>query len=141
MIHPNKYNLNKRIVWMPTIVALMLVTSLGAQHKSIKRSKISSGHIQAKGSEYTLNGTVGQNVIGLSQSNQNKISSGYWGWIARWTSLGTDDKNIVPESFEIKPAYPNPFNPSTKIDMEIPDGGMVQITVYDLLGRIVLDWT
>ena len=121
------------------MVAFILMTGLGAQSKAIQRSGISAGNIQAKGNAYQLNGTVGQNVIGVSQSNQNKISSGYWGWIVRWTSLGTDDEEIIPNSFMIKPAYPNPFNPSTKIDLEIPDGGLVQITIYDLLGRIVLD--
>lgn len=138
MIKSNVDDQKKCGVFFPYIVALILVTNLGAQENSIQRSKISSSNIHVEGNGYKMNGTVGQNVIGVSQSNQNKISSGYWGWIARWTSLGTDDE-LIPKSFEIKPAYPNPFNPSTKIDLEIPDGGVVQITIYDLLGRIVLD--
>jgi len=124
---------------IPIMLSLLLMTGVRAQNKTIQRTEISAGNIQANGGAYKLNGTIGQNVIGLSQSNQNKISSGYWGWIARWASLGTDDEELIPKSFTIKPAYPNPFNPSTKIDMEIPDGGLVQITIYDLLGRIVLD--
>lgn len=43
-----------------------------------------------------------------------------------------------PKSIGLNPAYPNPFNPSTNIQVEIPQGGSeVQIIVYDGLGRVV----
>ncbi len=41
----------------------------------------------------------------------------------------------LPESFQIGAAYPNPFNPAVNLDFSIPDQGMVNITVYDLMGR------
>lgn len=123
----------------PVIITLLLTAGLFAQDHQIDQSGLSSGNIQAESENYSLKGTIGQNVIGLSTDGQTKISSGYWGWIVRWTSLGTEAEDMIPKAFKINPAYPNPFNPSTKIDMEIPDGGWVQITVYDLLGRIVMD--
>lgn len=43
----------------------------------------------------------------------------------------------LPESFEIKPAYPNPFNPSTQIVFALPERGEVRIRVYDITGRLV----
>ena len=33
--------------------------------------------------------------------------------------------------------YPNPFNPSTKINVVIPNSGMVTLKIYDILGREV----
>ena len=122
-----------------TILFLCSCLYINAQSIKAKRSVSSSTSVQAESNSYKINGTVGQNAIGLSNKDQVKISSGYWGWIARWAVLGTDDENVIPSEFKIKPAYPNPFNPSAKIDMEIPDAGVVQITIYDLLGRIVLD--
>jgi len=122
-----------------TILFLCSFLFINAQSIKAKRSVSSSTSVQAESNSYKINGTVGQNAIGLSTKDQVKISSGYWGWIARWAALGTDDENLIPSEFKIKPAYPNPFNPSAKIDMEIPDAGVVQITIYDLLGRIVLD--
>ena len=120
-------------------IILLLIVSANAQSTKVKRSVSATTNIQAGSNAYKLSGTVGQNAIGLSTKDQFKISSGYWGWIARWAVLGTDDGNVIPSEFKIKPAYPNPFNPSAKIDMEIPDAGVVQITIYDILGRIVLD--
>ncbi len=45
-------------------------------------------------------------------------------------------KNNVVLSYKLG-NYPNPFNPSTKITFEIPVNGMVNITVYNMLGEKV----
>ena len=56
-----------------------------------------------------------------------------------WSDLSThlietiDDS--IPEKFNMAPAYPNPFNPLTHIEYSIPTSSMVQITIYDLIGR------
>ena len=34
----------------------------------------------------------------------------------------------------ISPAYPNPFNPTTTIELSIPASGVLVIQVFDLLG-------
>ena len=41
----------------------------------------------------------------------------------------------MPNSYKLYPAYPNPFNPDTKIHYDLPNGGQVSLIVYDLLGR------
>ena len=43
----------------------------------------------------------------------------------------------VPDKYELKPNYPNPFNPSTNISYSIPEENFVSLVVYDLLGREV----
>jgi len=43
----------------------------------------------------------------------------------------------VPNEFSVSQNYPNPFNPETNIKYQIADSRMVQLTVYDLLGREV----
>jgi hypothetical protein len=40
-----------------------------------------------------------------------------------------------PKEFAISQNYPNPSNPKSKIDYEIPFDGKVTIKVYDILGR------
>lgn len=44
--------------------------------------------------------------------------------------------NII-KSFKLLQNYPNPFNPSTSIEYEIPKSGGVEISIYDLNGRLV----
>ena len=33
--------------------------------------------------------------------------------------------------------YPNPFNPITSIRYDLPNDGLVNITIHDMMGRIV----
>ena len=51
------------------------------------------------------------------------------------TSNFKDD--IVVNSFKLYQNYPNPFNPTTTIKYQIPKSGLVQLKVYDILGREV----
>jgi len=44
-------------------------------------------------------------------------------------------KEQVPTAYALESNYPNPFNPSTKIDYSLPEGGMVSFRIYDVLGR------
>jgi photosystem II stability/assembly factor-like uncharacterized protein len=39
------------------------------------------------------------------------------------------------KNFDLYQNYPNPFNPTTTINYQIPVSGLVQLKVYDLLGR------
>ena len=43
----------------------------------------------------------------------------------------------VPLKFSLQQNYPNPFNPVTQIDFELPEEGNVNLSVYDLSGKLV----
>ena len=43
----------------------------------------------------------------------------------------------LPEGFELEQNFPNPFNSSTDIVYKIPYSGRVEISVYDIRGRLV----
>ena len=44
---------------------------------------------------------------------------------------------LLPEVFALHQNYPNPFNPITTLRYDLPENGMVNITIYDMLGREV----
>ena len=43
----------------------------------------------------------------------------------------------MPEEFALHQNYPNPFNPITSLRYDLPNDGLVNITVFDMMGRIV----
>ena len=50
------------------------------------------------------------------------------------TSAGTPDDQL-PHRYSLGQNFPNPFNPATTINFDLPAAGEVRIAVYDLLGR------
>ena len=44
---------------------------------------------------------------------------------------------IAPLTYNLHNAYPNPFNPFTTLRYDLPYGGNVNITIYDIMGRQV----
>lgn len=53
------------------------------------------------------------------------------------TQTGAEGDGLVPAVFDLQPAYPNPFNPSTTFRFTLAANGPVSLVVYDVLGREV----
>jgi hypothetical protein len=51
------------------------------------------------------------------------------------TSVGPSTN--LPRKFELEQSYPNPFSSSTAIPYELKTQSDIQVTIYDILGRIV----
>ena len=49
------------------------------------------------------------------------------------------NQSDIPTVFDLKQNFPNPFNPSTNIQFDIPKDVFVSIKVYDMLGREVAE--
>jgi predicted lipoprotein with Yx(FWY)xxD motif len=47
------------------------------------------------------------------------------------------DAVLAPTSFSLSEAYPNPFNPTTSINLSIPESGFVSVQVYNVIGQLV----
>ena len=59
--------------------------------------------------------------------------SGYYSAEYIPTSITNDNQNVI--TFFISQNFPNPFNPTTKINYTIATPAIVSINVYDVLGR------
>mgnify|MGYP000858044055 CR=1 FL=1 len=51
--------------------------------------------------------------------------------------LGTDPYGQVPEDYNLMQNFPNPFNPETNIEFDIPVYGMTTLEVFDISGKLV----
>ncbi|MDP7028353.1 MAG: T9SS type A sorting domain-containing protein, partial [Candidatus Marinimicrobia bacterium] len=49
----------------------------------------------------------------------------------------TNDQSEVTVNYKLFPAFPNPFNPVTTLRYDLPENSLVNVTVYDMLGREV----
>jgi len=47
------------------------------------------------------------------------------------------EEDIIPKEFYVSPNYPNPFNPSTKIDIQTPERNALEVRIFDATGRLV----
>jgi hypothetical protein len=52
------------------------------------------------------------------------------------TELGINVE-VLPEVFALHQNYPNPFNPTTTLRYDLPEDALVNITIYDMMGRQV----
>ena len=50
-------------------------------------------------------------------------------------NLDLSDIKNIPNHYALHNAYPNPFNPLTTINYDLPKDSFVRIGIYDLMGR------
>ena len=51
--------------------------------------------------------------------------------------VSTEPESFAPEQFSLHQNYPNPFNPTTSLRYDLPENNLVNITIYDMMGKQV----
>ena len=80
--------------------------------------------------------------IQSKNSNGDYFSHPNFGWHT-FTSINNSLKVIenteeaTPNLYTLYQNYPNPFNPTTTLKYDLPEDSFVDITVYDMLGKVV----
>jgi hypothetical protein len=79
--------------------------------------------------------------IGLTSAFNIWVRDTICGAIINGRLFGTivtlDDDQTLPQVFYLSHNYPNPFNPSTKINWQVPVGSWQTLQVFDVLGNEV----
>ena len=58
-------------------------------------------------------------------------------WSGGGEILSTSNSQNILNHLILKNNYPNPFNPITTVIYDLPEDGLVNITIHDMMGRIV----
>ncbi|MBN1632618.1 MAG: T9SS type A sorting domain-containing protein [Ignavibacteria bacterium] len=85
--------------------------------------------------------------IGLTSGN-NKLNAVWmsditgifqaWGCIIDLNEIGIKKlSNEIPINIELKQNYPNPFNPETNIEFSLPNSDLVNLSIYDINGKLI----
>ncbi len=121
------------------LLLLFLVSAMSALANQVKMVTFSNGSANAISGSHQVNFTIGQSAIGRTSRGtvSNSVDLGIWEMLSRTyiVSAASDDLPIVKN--HLFNNYPNPFNPSTTIRFDLVREEMVQIELYDLLGRKV----
>jgi hypothetical protein len=79
---------------------------------------------------YTLTDEAGREQA-IAGNGTMTISAAH----ARNLMLNISAHEALPKEFSLSANYPNPFNPSTRFTIAVPKDALVNVSVYDLLGR------
>ena len=58
-------------------------------------------------------------------------------WVSETDEQVSIIDEILPITYNLYNAYPNPFNPVTTLHYDLPEDALVNITIYDMMGRVV----
>ena len=80
-------------------------------------------------------GTILWNVAAFDPYDVTWSDNGPWSLSIDVSSLHTDFNVSTPNNYTLSENYPNPFNPVTQFNYDLPKQSMVAIIVYDIQGR------
>lgn len=106
------------------------------------------GLVKFNGNEWTIlntlnSGLPNDQVFGIKlDENQNKVIGTFTG-LAIYNEGGIvsadEEKNNKPYAYSLSQNFPNPFNPVTTLSYQVPEESVVQIKVFDITGREILE--
>ena len=113
------------------------------QYYKIERST-DSLFITAVESSFLQDNTYTDNDLEFNIEYFYRVSAflGYWTDYSNVVSViiesvSISDQDKIPTSFAVHQNHPNPFNPTTTLRYDLPEDALVNITIYDIMGRSI----
>ena len=80
---------------------------------------------------------MGDTIVNLTPGSYNGNAPDMGTYEAPYTASLAMSDVFIPLNFSLYFAYPNPFNPVTTLRYDLPEDALVNITIYDMMGRVV----
>ena len=56
------------------------------------------------------------------------------------SDVNINHSSKIPKEYALKQNFPNPFNPETSIEYDIPVRSIIKLTIFDVLGHSIKTW-
>lgn len=76
-------------------------------------------------------------VVWVQNDQYREIYQAAHIWLSDMEAVGIEDSPEVPRAFDLVQNYPNPFNAGTTIEFALTKPGVVELGIYDIVGRKV----
>jgi len=88
--------------------------------------------------EFATNGNKTTLVVVAPETDHLFTSNGEYAITEMIVASASSEINVkMVTAFSIIEAYPNPFNPSTTLSVNMPESGFLSVKVYNLMGQVV----
>ncbi|TKJ41645.1 hypothetical protein CEE37_03500 [candidate division LCP-89 bacterium B3_LCP] len=77
--------------------------------------------------------------VSIEDTHSGSDSTSWSVQVEAATGIVPVDLSGIPQQYDLKGVYPNPFNPTTTITFDLPHYGAVKLQVFDLSGKMVAD--
>ena len=98
----------------------------------VKFAAIGASVLPSDGVVATINLTVQDGFAAFSINGEGAVNNN------TISSIDAVDVIEIPDAFALEGNYPNPFNPSTTIQFDLPETADVEVHVFDMIGRQVM---
>jgi len=115
------------------------ITQTGAATGAYAVGALAGAGVDVNDSDHDFDGTNGRLVfqVGNNCIPRNQYVAVQSNWVNTGTAGVNSDESLIPKEFALYDNFPNPFNPTTQIAVDLPEAATTEITVWNIMGQRV----
>ena len=115
------------------------IAQTGAATGAYSVGALAGAGVDVNDSDHDFDGTNGRLVfqVGNNCIPRNQYVAVQSNWVNTGTVGVNSDESLIPKEFALYDNFPNPFNPTTQIAVDLPEAATTEITVWNIMGQRV----